>query len=71
MMNIGLLLSHDKGVYAVRPHRSIEIFRHCVAAVPIGIAAEVVYALNPRVSALFHYSFELPWSWLNALKFDE
>jgi hypothetical protein len=59
MMNIGLLLSHDEGFYAVRPHRSIEIFRCCFAAILVGIAAEVVYALNPCVSALFHYFSEL------------
>ena len=71
MMNIGLLLSHDEGFYAVRPHRSIETFRHCVAAVLVGIAAEGVYALNPPICALFHYFFELPGNWLLALEFRE
>jgi hypothetical protein len=44
-------------------------FRHCFAAILVSVAAEVVYALNPRISALFHYCFELPGNWLLALEF--
>jgi hypothetical protein len=71
MMNVGFLLSHDEGFYTVRPHRSIKICRHRFAAILVGIAADIVYTLNPSVSALFHYLSELPWDWLLVLKFDE
>jgi hypothetical protein len=66
MVNIGLLLSHDEGFYAVHPYGAVEIFRHCLAAVLVSIAADVVYALNPGFGALFHYFPELPGDWLLA-----
>jgi hypothetical protein len=68
-MNIVLLLSVDEGFYAIRPHRSIKIIRHCLAAILVSVAAKVVYAPNPRVSALFQYFSELPWNWMLVLKF--
>ena len=68
-MNIFLVLSTDEGFYAIRPQRSIKIFRHCFAAIFISIAAQVIYALNPRISALLHYFSELPGNRMLALEF--
>jgi hypothetical protein len=37
----------------------------------IGIAAEIVQALNPSVGALFHYFRELPGNWLFVVELGE
>jgi hypothetical protein len=65
------MMNTDEWFYTVRPHRSIKIFRHCFATILVCVAAEVVYGLNPRISALFHYFSELPGNWLRALEFPE